>query len=989
MDMKIIARFILYFLATPAFAVPGSLTYQGRIKNTHGEALEVNGVQFEFSIMNPAGTCTIYRETSLAIDMRNSGGVFDVPIGTGTKNFPAAAGFKLLDSFDNSVPLNCESGGTYTPIADDKRLLRVQFYDGTGWRLISPDNEIRAVPFAGHAKFAQSAQKLGTNLPADFILKTDVPLCAAGQYLRHISPAGTFECSAPTVSGSNVTGNISGSSAGFTGSLAGDVSGTQGATSVDKIKGVALDMTGIASGKVLKYNGTSWVPGDDQGTTGAITSLSGDVTSTGSPTATVTLSDNSVSTNKISDGAVNSAKISDGTIVDADIASGAAIADSKLATIATAGKVSGNAITSGTIGGTTSINTSGAIQTSSGLRLYQGSNYVELKAPATLSSDFTFQLPAATGTSGQVLITDGTGILSWSSLGAADIPNMTGDVTSTGGTANTKVEKIQGVAVSSSTPQTGQVLVHNGTQWDVQYFGFGQLRSTVTGSAQVPSSCSTADKTLTWSAVTDTFICSNIAIANTQVSGLGTASTKDFGTAAGNLVALDGSAKIPVSLLPQGAGGVIIDGGNSTASTLTVGTNDANALILKTNNSSRLTVSSLGDVYIGAGGNSNFSTSEDLTVNGNAEVHGPSGIMVGSSQGLFLVTNGNTNRRMISITGAATSSPESTGFLVLGNNRATAASGDNLGTIEFGSANNGSLSANRSGGRIETKLSGSGGTNGLGAYMTFSTKQDNGGIQERMRITDAGAVGIGTTSPQEKLHIDAPSVGRMQVGTGNIFSTSGYGVSLESDTDDGVAYINAHTQAIGANVAAVTIRGGHGATETASTRNIATFKTDTGNVGIGVTNPASKLEVNGGIKQANSGTITVVRTSGGITASVPWTPAEIVARAGETHFWDAAGPILQDNVAGCNAGPDPGYKFDSVATTWGGPYHVIFHNQSGNATLHVEWSGWQVSLKNSAGTEVANGMGQVMATLYYDPGVGNWTVQHMMGRVNNTNFTCW
>jgi hypothetical protein len=48
-------------------------------------------------------------------------------------------------------------------------------------------------------------------------------------------------------------------------------------------------------------------------------------------------------------------------IVDADVSATAAIADSKLATIATAGKVSGNAITSGTIGGSTAISTTGTI----------------------------------------------------------------------------------------------------------------------------------------------------------------------------------------------------------------------------------------------------------------------------------------------------------------------------------------------------------------------------------------------------------------------------------------------------------------------------------------------------------------------------------------------------------------------------------------------------------------------------------------------------
>ena len=52
-----------------------------------------------------------------------------------------------------------------------------------------------------------------------------------------------------------------------------------------------------------------------------------------------------------------------GNVTNADIASGASIVDTKLATISTAGKVSGSAITSGTIGGSTAINTSGTITT--------------------------------------------------------------------------------------------------------------------------------------------------------------------------------------------------------------------------------------------------------------------------------------------------------------------------------------------------------------------------------------------------------------------------------------------------------------------------------------------------------------------------------------------------------------------------------------------------------------------------------------------------
>jgi len=47
------------------------------------------------------------------------------------------------------------------------------------------------------------------------------------------------------------------------------------------------------------------------------------------------------------------------------------------------------------------------------------SNYVAFQAPATVISNVTWTLPAADGTNGQVLSTNGTGTLSWSSAGAS------------------------------------------------------------------------------------------------------------------------------------------------------------------------------------------------------------------------------------------------------------------------------------------------------------------------------------------------------------------------------------------------------------------------------------------------------------------------------------------------------------------------------------------------------------------------------------------
>jgi hypothetical protein len=47
-----------------------------------------------------------------------------------------------------------------------------------------------------------------------------------------------------------------------------------------------------------------------------------------------------------------------------------------------------------------------------------GTNYVSLSAPASLSADLTFTLPSADGTNGQVLSTNGSGVLSFTTLSA-------------------------------------------------------------------------------------------------------------------------------------------------------------------------------------------------------------------------------------------------------------------------------------------------------------------------------------------------------------------------------------------------------------------------------------------------------------------------------------------------------------------------------------------------------------------------------------------
>jgi hypothetical protein len=74
-------------------------------------------------------------------------------------------------------------------------------------------------------------------------------------------------------------------------------------------------------------------------------------------------------------------------------------------------------ITGGTVAGITQLDVAGTSAAGANLKLYEdtdnGTNYVSLKAADTIASNVTFTLPAADGTNGQVLQTNGSGTLSF------------------------------------------------------------------------------------------------------------------------------------------------------------------------------------------------------------------------------------------------------------------------------------------------------------------------------------------------------------------------------------------------------------------------------------------------------------------------------------------------------------------------------------------------------------------------------------------------
>lgn len=263
--MKNIARICVFFISLSSFvyshAAPTSLTYQGRILSSAGTPLEYQNVSFLFQVTDMAGTCIVYQEQVTGYDMRNSGGVFDVPIGKGAMQYPLSPTFTILDVFANSGTLTCgtcqmvsgnyncvDSASTYSPAVDDTRKLRVSFYDGSAWRTISPDSVIRSVPFAAHSRYAE---KLGAYSATDFLLKAGLPTCPTNTYLTY--NGSVLTCAAASGASGGVTSVTAGTGLNV-GAGPGGVITTTGTLNVN---------VGVGANQILQLNGSSQIPAVD------------------------------------------------------------------------------------------------------------------------------------------------------------------------------------------------------------------------------------------------------------------------------------------------------------------------------------------------------------------------------------------------------------------------------------------------------------------------------------------------------------------------------------------------------------------------------------------------------------------------------------------------------------------------------------------------------------------------------------------------------
>jgi hypothetical protein len=284
-----------------------------------------------------------------------------------------------------------------------------------------------------------------------------------------------------------------------------------------------------------------------------------------------------------------------------------------------------------------------------------------------------------------------------------------------------------------------------------------------------------------------------------------------------------------------------IDASNSSAFTLsnysTIGTND------------RITVTTAGNVGIGI-----TAPLAPLDVNGN--------VYIRATGALFTNTIGGFTTNVVSIgastnfivpsgsVGIGTTSP-SEKLTVLGSDATTFQGAGIYNSYTYGNADKAESRFNL--GKLEGSTYQPMGA--IGAFPTDNTNSGNGilsfytrtsqSVTEKMRITSGGNVGIGTTSPSEKLHVS----GRVRIGDYmKIASDSNYmgQIGFNRNVEDGTIYNTSY--------GAHQVQNYNGTLEFQVFNSSGIYVTQHnmfangnvslgGNVGIGTTSPNSKLDV--------------------------------------------------------------------------------------------------------------------------------------------------
>jgi hypothetical protein len=428
-------------LSTLCFAgLSRFFTLDGRLTTSDGTTpLLDSNVQLTLQILNPAQNCILYEEIQ-TVDTSNNKGSFNIQVGAETsssKRSPSGdSGNSMTNIYSNLSAISGKNltnynNCIYNPTSGDERYLRiivVNSNDGIE-RVLSPNMLINSVPNSLIANTAETFQGL---LPNQFLNLATTPNLTQNNVENIFS----------TINYSRLVSLLSVPQTYYI------QSGVNGTIGISQVAGNPT--TGLSTGQMwydsignnLKYyDGTTTKILETSTATSSIISF---IAGTGLTGGTITGSGQTI--------AIDIGNTA-GKIVQVQSGNKLPVLDGSNLTQLNASAVSG------TLGGSLAVSTSGNIQTigdltSQRLILYDhtgvGPGFVGFIAPSIVASSTIWTLPNGDGTNGQVLSTNGSGILSWTTVSAGSGSGIT-NVTAGNGLLGGSITTIGTFSVNTGT----------------------------------------------------------------------------------------------------------------------------------------------------------------------------------------------------------------------------------------------------------------------------------------------------------------------------------------------------------------------------------------------------------------------------------------------------------------------------------------------------------------------------------------------------------
>lgn len=235
---------------------PSKFSYQAVVRNASGIVVPSGtNVAFRFTIRDVTSTGAVLYQETQSKTTNNAFGIVNLEIGAGTIQqgaYPSASqwgsGLKFLQ-----VEVDPAGGTSYADMGA---------------------TQITSVPYSNYSGASGTASNLsGTVQPNQ--------ITAGGATTGQVLEYNGSNWVPVTPSNGDITGVTAGtglSGGGTSGSVTLNANNTTALWNANMLLGTNLSSTGLANGKVLKYNGTDWAPADDNNTTytaGTGISLSG------------------------------------------------------------------------------------------------------------------------------------------------------------------------------------------------------------------------------------------------------------------------------------------------------------------------------------------------------------------------------------------------------------------------------------------------------------------------------------------------------------------------------------------------------------------------------------------------------------------------------------------------------------------------------------------------------------------------------------------